>query len=270
MTSPAETKAIEVAKAPQVPVGWGEQGVRIDSLDAAWRFATMAVKSNLLPDGLRAPEAVMIALQAGMELGLTPWQAIQSIVPIKGTPTIRVETARALVEAAGLLEPGGKLRHKFDGEGDKLRCVVWSVPRGAREPVETEFSMADAKTAGLAGKDNWRTYPKRMLLARATGFHIRDYYPTAIRRVPFAEEVAEIEDRRGRTERDVTPPAASAPRVSSLLARKVGKPETVEAQVVDAEPPACPHPEGFAADSESGERVCVECGEREPAQGELV
>jgi hypothetical protein len=246
-------------KDARVAVGWNERGVQIDSLDAAYRFAVAVVKSGLVPDGLRTPEAVMVALQAGLELGLTPWQSIQSIVPIKGTPTIRVETARALVEAAGLLEPGGKIRHRFEGDGDNLKCVVWALPRGAREPVEGEFSMADAKTAGLAGKDNWRTYPKRMLLARATGFLIRDYFPTAIRRVPFAEEVADIEDRRGRTERDVTPPATSAPRVSSLLAAKIGAAPVAEAA-------ACAHRGGFAIDQETGESVCTHCGEREAGE----
>ena len=258
-------------KAAPAPVAWSEKGVQIDSLDGAWRFAQYAVRSGLLPDSLQKPEAVVICLQAGMELGLTPWQSVQSIVPIKGTPTIRVETAVALVQACGLLEPGTQIRHKYEGTGDALKCIVWSMPRGAREPVETEFSMADAKTAGLAGKDSWKNYPKRMLLARAKGFHVRDYYPTAIRRVPLAEEVTDIEDRRGRTERDVTPQAPSAKRVSSLLAKKVGT-EAVEAENVPtaATAPTCAHPEGFAADSETGERVCIECGAVEAAQGELL
>lgn len=251
---------IETAK---TPVEWSESGVKLHSMEDAWRFAQAVVKSGLVPEGLRSPEAVLVALQAGGELGLTPWQAIQSVVVIKGTPTIRVETARALVEAAGLLEKGTKLYHRFDGEGDAMKCVVWSFPRGSSKPIESEFSIADAKTAGLAGKDNWRNWPKRMLLARATGFHVRDYYPTAIRRVPFAEEVVEIEERRGRTERDVTPQAER--KVSGALAAKIAA-----ATAPADEPPACPHPEGFATDSESGERVCVECGEREPVQAELL
>jgi hypothetical protein len=228
-------------------------------MEDAWRFAQAVVKSGLVPEGLRTPEAILVALQAGGELGLTPWQAIQSIVVIKGTPTVRVETACALVEGAGLLEPGTKFRHRYEGAGDAMKCIVWTSPRGGREPVETEFSMADAKTAGLAGKENWKSYPKRMLLARAKGFHVRDYYPTAIRRMPFAEERVEIEDERGeRPIRDVTP------RVSEAMKAKLEP--AAEIEVVEP----CAHPEGFSADG-TGTRVCIACGAvEEPAQGSLV
>jgi hypothetical protein len=236
---------------PKVPVEWSEHGVRIQSMDEAWRFSQAVVKSGFVPDGLKTPEAVMIALQAGMELGLTPWQSVQSIVPINRTPTVRVETACALVEGAGLLEPGTKFRHRYEGAGDALKCIVWTTPRGAREPVETEFSMGDAKTAGLAGKDNWKNYPQRMLLARAKGYHVRDYYPTAIRRMPFMEERLDIEDARGeRPMRDVSP---SERHVSKVLQAKLEP---------AAEPEACAHPEGFAEDG-SGTRVCIMCGSAE-------
>lgn len=259
-----EATAITKQEPARTPVEWSETGVKLHSMEDAWRFAQAVVKSGLVPEGLRTPEAVLVALQAGGELGLTPWQAIQSVVVIKGTPTIRVETARALVEAQGLLAEGTKLYHRFDGDGDRMKCVVWSFPRGSSKPIESEFSMGDAKTAGLAGKDNWKNWPKRMLLARATGFHIRDYYPTAIRRVPFAEEVHEIEERRGRTERDVTPKAER--KVSGALAAKLAE----SAPPAD-EPEPCTHPEGFAETEDApGERVCIHCGEREPVQAELL
>jgi len=238
----------------RAPVEWNDHGVKLQSMEDAWRFAQAVVKSGFVPDGLKTPEAVMIALQAGLELGLTPWQSVQSIVPIKGTPTVRVETACALVEGAGLLEHGTKFRHRYEGAGDAMKCIVWTVPKGSREAVESEFSMADAKTAGLAGKDNWKNYPKRMLLARAKGFHVRDYYPTAIRRMPFAEERVEIEDARGeRPIRDVS----VAPRVSKALQAKLEP--AAETEILPAEPDDCAHPEGFAAD-EHGQRVCIHCG----------
>ena len=208
VVQPAEASAV---KGKQPSTAWGDDGIKLATLEDAWRFAQAALRSGFLPDGFKSPESVVIALQAGSEIGLTPWQSIQSIVPIKGVPTVRIETASALVEGSALLEPGTKFRHRYEGDGASMKCIVTSLPRGSKEAVESEFSIEDAVRAGLVKistngafhtqkRDGgwgdwgapWSAYPKRMLLARAKGFHIRDYYPTAIRRMPFTEETSPV------------------------------------------------------------------------------
>jgi hypothetical protein len=41
----------------------------------------------------------------------------------------------------------------------------------------TDFTMEEAKQAGVAGKDNWRKYPKAMLFARALSAGVRAHCP---------------------------------------------------------------------------------------------
>ena len=247
----------------KVAVAWNEAGAQINSLDEAWRFASIACRSGLVPKALDTPEKCFIAMQCGMELGFAPFSAMQSIHVIEGKPSLPVEVAAGLVESGGFLAPGTKVLFRFEGERGKAdwRCIAYSTPRGGKLIESEPVYFRDF--GHLHQKDNWKRYPDRMLKARAVGYHVRDFYAGAIRKLPFAEEVMDIEERRGRVERDVTPPGER--KVSGALAAKIAA-----ASAPTDEPPACPHPEGFAADSESGERVCVECGEREPVQAELL
>ena len=62
----------------------------------------------------------------------------------------------------------------FIGEGDS-RMAVCAVTRPDGTVCERRFSVADAKNAGLWGKQGpWKQYPDRMLAMRARGFAARD------------------------------------------------------------------------------------------------
>jgi hypothetical protein len=72
-----------------------------------------------------------------------------------------------------------------------------------------QFSVADAKRAGLWGKSGpWTQYPRRMLQLRARGFALRDAFPDVLKGLVTAEEAQDYPQ--------ASPPAeapAPAPRI---------------------------------------------------------
>ena len=71
-----------IAETPKAQIALGAQGVQLASIDEAFRFARAVVASGFAPKGMEKPESVMIAIQLGMELGLTPMAALQNTARI--------------------------------------------------------------------------------------------------------------------------------------------------------------------------------------------
>lgn len=156
------------------------------TLDEAMRFADMVANTDLVPKDYRGrPGNILVAIQWGSEVGLGPMQAMQGISVINGRPAVWGDAAMALVR--GHRDCAG-IREGVDGEGDK--AVGWcEVTRRDEKPQRRTFSVADAKKAGLWGKQGpWSQYPLRMLQLRARGFAIRDVFPDALRGVITVEE----------------------------------------------------------------------------------
>lgn len=246
-------RAKERAQEVDRSIAFGERGAEVTTWEQANRFAVWAIESGLAK-GMKKPSEVMMAVQMGAELGFSLMQSLQVIHVIEGRPSLSVEAQAAKVEADGVLEPGTKVYHRFEGEGENLACIAWSTPRGG-ERIESEpVYLHEFKH--LRNRDNWKNYPKRMLKARAVGWHVRDYYAASVRNLPTAEEMRDLRSMRGQSptpERDVTPPKDPDP----LLSTPAPQPEPEDAQVVE---PPCEHPDGFAAASDSEEPFCIHCG----------
>ena len=154
------------------------------------QFANMAAKSSMVPrDYLGKPENIMLAIQMGSELGLSPMQAIQNIAVVNGRPAVWGDAMPGLVKASGVCKD---IIETIEGDGDTMVAVCVAHRHGA-EPVTSRFSVADAKKAGLWGKQGpWQQYPKRMLQMRARGFALRDAFPDVLRGLISSEEAADI------------------------------------------------------------------------------
>jgi hypothetical protein len=192
-------KTVITTTAPKPLINYGAQGVKLASLEDAFRFANAIVASGFAPRGMEKPEAVLVAIQLGAELGLTPMAALQNTAVINGRPAIYGDAALALVRASGLLESFSEEEVGEAGK-DSFGIKVTATRRDGSKGSET-FTVADAKAAKLWGKSGpWTDYPRRMLKFRARGFVLRDVFGDVLKGLRTAEEVRDYPE-----ERNITP-----------------------------------------------------------------
>jgi hypothetical protein len=187
------------------------------TLEEAMAFARAVIAARMAPSGFETPEACMIAILHGMEVGLTPLSALQRIAVIGGRPTIWGDGAMALVRASGL---AASIEERIEGTGPSDWVGVCCVRRkGDAHPVERRFSAEDAKRARLWGKTGpWSEYPQRMLQMRARAFALRDVFADVLGGLYLREEIEgeqEAVEWRGTAGPE---PAVSSPATSTSLA----------------------------------------------------
>jgi len=161
-------------------------------------------KAELVPNQYRGkPNNILVAIQWGMELGLTPMRALQSIAIINGKASIYGDELLGLV----------KSHPAFRGCEEKVKddvatCTIKRDVAGEMEVTERTFSKDDAIKSKLWGKAGpWQQYPDRMLQMRARGFAIRDAFPDAIKGIITYEELRDYpqEAQGGNIKVAVTP-----------------------------------------------------------------
>lgn len=153
----------------------------ITGVNDALELARHLLKSGMLPIAIKTPEAALVIILTGRELGIGPMMAFQKINVIQGKPTIAPELMLALARRQGLLED---LQIADDG----TKCTV-TIKRKGNSPVSVSFSMADAETQGLAGKDNWRRMPAIMRQWRAIAAGCRIVFSDVIGGLYTPEEL---------------------------------------------------------------------------------
>lgn len=186
---------------PTLKAGGKLAAIVPQDLDSAYRLAKAVCLSGLAPKGLEKPEAVMIAIMHGMEVGLTPMMALQKIAVINGRPTIWGDGALGLVRGSGLCE---YVTEKIEGIGDKRVAICTAKRKGEPDPIVRRFSVDDAKRASLWDKGGpWKQYPERMLAMRARAFALRDGFADVLGGLYLTEELQGTENG---TMKDITAP----------------------------------------------------------------
>lgn len=192
----------QVAVAVKAPVAIGHRGITLSDYDGLVRFSIAVSKSGLAPKGIESPEAIAVAIQMGLEVGLTPMAALQNIAVINGRPSIWGDAQLAVVRATGELE---HFEEWFEENGKRLlrnpqvfndtTAAVCLVKRAGQPAKESSFSVADAKRANLWAKSGpWTQYPTRMLMFRARSFALRDTFGDALKGMRSAEEERDIQN----------------------------------------------------------------------------
>jgi hypothetical protein len=188
----------QLAKAP---ISAGKNGLKLQNLEEMWRFSKAVAVSGMAPKGIESPEAILIALQMGAELGLPPMASLQNIAVINGRPSVWGDAQLGVVRATGELEEfdewfevdGKRIDRNPSDFKDNTTAVCHVKRTGDKEPGITAFSVADAKRANLWGKQGpWSQYPYRMLRFRARSFGLRDRFGDALRGLLTVEEVRDL------------------------------------------------------------------------------
>lgn len=166
------------------------------NLQEAMDAAKLLAGSNFVPKAYQdKPGDVLCAIQFGAEIGLPPLQALQGIAVVNGRPCVWGDAAMALVLASGTVED---FAESVTGDGDAMVATCRGVRRGRETPILHTFSVADARKAGLWGKQGpWVQHPKRMLQMRARGFVLRDGWADVLKGLALREEVADYDAAAG-------------------------------------------------------------------------
>lgn len=227
-----------------VPV---QLGIAPHSLEEGWRLAQVMAKSALVPKNFQnKPEDVLVAIQLGIEVGLAPMQALQSIAVINGRPSVWGDGFLALIMASSsyldhdeYYEVKGQRVDGLTAEDLKLEttaAICTFHRRGKATPTTQRFTVGMAKKASLLGKEGpWGSYPDRMLKMRARSWAGRDAFPDVLRGMTTAEEAMDIPSdppapvrpviTMPQRKSDSVPAPAGAPAMTS-----VGEPENAHVE----------------------------------------
>jgi len=151
--------------------------------EVSWKVAQKIANTPFVPTAFRGkPESVYAAVLYGEELGLGPMQSLTQIHVIEGKPSLAPEGMRALVLKAG---------HRIDVKvcmNDEVILYGRRADSGSEATVR--WTMKDAQLAGLAGRGAWKTYPRAMLLARATSELCRMLFADVVAGLSYTPEEA--------------------------------------------------------------------------------
>lgn len=171
------------------------------------QFATMAFKSGLAK--CETPEQAAMLIVTGIELGLSPGQALRGLYSVEGRPFTAADTMVALIWQSGLCE-------EWEVVETTAEVATIRAKRRGRKEIVRSFTKADAETAQLVKKNGGHEkYPRIMLLHRCVAVIAREEFPDVLLGMYVPEEQAEIVEativRPRVVEAKETQPAIRAP-----------------------------------------------------------
>lgn len=163
-------------------------------VDQIERMAIAFAKSGLF--GIKTPEQGVALMLIAQAEGMHPAIAARDYHVIQGRPALKADAMLARFQAAG-----GKV--VWNAYSDQSVSGTFSHPQGGSATVE--WTLQQAKTAGLTAKDVWRQYPRAMLRARVISEGIRTVYPGVSVGVYTPEELQDFDSKPATRDVEATP-----------------------------------------------------------------
>lgn len=198
-------------------------------IDTLVRLAQNLSASGFFKDARKAEEA-FAKLVFGRDLGLGATQALTEIHIVEGKPELSANLQASMVRR--YVGPDGE-RYDFrkPAHTNEVCKLVFRIrERGGQweELGESEFSIADAKLAGLVrAKSPWEKYPRNMLFARAMSNGVAWYCPEVtggVRVYSPGEIGGEVTiDEPAQAPADVESVAVDEPAVEKLITEDIAR-----------------------------------------------
>lgn len=183
----------------------------VTALGHANQIANFMARSNFVPAPLRMKSKnnyktteelaldVTAIILAGASIGYDPFQAVQQMFIVHGSPAMYARSMVALVKSHG---------HKLDQSVASAESVtVRARHKSESEWHEFTWDMARAKKAGYTSNPKYASNPQEMLYAKAATEACRRMFPEVLAGISaYSVEESELEDMG-----EVQAPAASAP-----------------------------------------------------------
>lgn len=147
------------------------------------KLAAHICDTDFVPASFRGnPAAATAAILYGREVGLPPMTSLTQIYVQKGRPAMYAEAMRALILAAG---------HEYEVRAATGReATVAGRRRGTTRWQEVVWNLDMARAAGLVKRDSaWESYPRAMLVAKATAELARQMFPDVIHGLVALEDI---------------------------------------------------------------------------------
>lgn len=203
------TAITKVEAAPQAMVVSGS--LRINGVAEVFALAKhLARARGFVPKAFLGDEgSIAAAIMTGIELGMGPMESMRSIHIIEGRPTMSADLMLARAIRAGI---------RVTWLRTDTTIARIKLERAGFAPFELAYTVDDAKTAGLWGKNTWAKFPAQMLRARAISGAMRAYAPDVLGSGIYTSEEV--------TDGDV-PDAPADAEVIEIVSRETGEFTTV-------------------------------------------
>lgn len=175
------------------------------------QMATSIVASKLF--GINNKDQAISLMLLCQAEGLHPVIAARDYHLIQGRPALKADAMLARFQQAG-----GSVQWKE--YTDEKVTGLFTHPQGGS--LELSWTLAQAKSIGIANKDNWKNYPRAMLRARVISEGIRSVFPGCVVGVYTPEEV-----------QDFNPPTEQKVKHMGTVERVEDVPEDVLPEVVE-------------------------------------